>query len=255
MLLWPGQSPDDARLDLDAPLVTDRPNSTDAARTVGRDVSQIEFGYTYAHSQGNSATADVHTYPEASLRYGVLRDWIELRCGQSLITNDVTEDSSTNFGNTYLGTKLGLLPQFGLLPQIAVQPQMTIPTGSGSSRAEHVLPGLNVVYLWSLTEGSFLTGSSQIRRSEAVDTSDLSTTWSQSAVIGTQINKELGCYLEWFGIFQDSVPDTQDAHFADTGLTYLYSKDTQLDIRLGTRLQDRFGEDIFAGVGMSVRFL
>ena len=36
--------------DLDAPLVTDRPDFTEASSTVGRGVAQIEFGYTYTYN-------------------------------------------------------------------------------------------------------------------------------------------------------------------------------------------------------------
>jgi len=255
MLLWPGQSPDDARLDLDAPLITDRPNFTDAASTVGRGVSQIEFGYTYSRSETDAGEATAHTYPEAALRYGIFADWIELRVKQSLVTEDVSGDSATSFANTYLGTKVGLLPQYGVLPRVSVQPQMTIPTGSGSSQSEQILPSLNVLLFWSLSEESYLTGSSQVNRSEINPSSDISTTWAQSAALGTQINARISGFIECYGIFYDSVPDARDAYFSDTGITYLYSKDTQFDIRFGTRLQDRFGEELFAGMGMSVRFL
>lgn len=254
LLLWPGQTEDKARLDLDAPLVTDRPNFTDAASTVGRGVSQIEFGYTYSHGKTNSSKGDVHTYPEAAIRYGVLRDWIELRIRQSLLSQDLSDESATGFGDTYLGTKLGLLPQHGALPQIAVQPQMTLPTGSGSSGTKHILPGLNVLLFWSLTDRSFLTGSSQVNRLESANSSDINSTWAQSAAVGTQIHKRLSCFVEWFGIFQDSVQEASDSHSSDAGLIWLYDRDTQLDIRFGTGLQDRFGKEFFAGIGMSVRF-
>lgn len=177
ILLWPGQSSDDAQLDLDAPLVTDRPNFTDAASTVGRGVSQIEFGYTYFYNEANPGKGSANTYPEAAFRYGALRDWIELRLRQSLITQDISGDSSTSLGNTYLGTKLGLLPQYGLLPQISVQPQMTLPTGSGDSRTKHILPGINMLFFWTLADKTFLTGSSQVNRSDTKDVSDVNTIW------------------------------------------------------------------------------
>ena len=36
--------------DLDEPLVTDRPDFTEASSTVGRGVAQLEFGYTYTYN-------------------------------------------------------------------------------------------------------------------------------------------------------------------------------------------------------------
>ena len=111
------------------PLVGDRPDFTEAAEAVGRNILQIELGYTATHD-GDWA----HSLGEPLLRAGVLADWLELRLGR-------TED-------IYLGMKLALTPG------IAVIPQITLPTS----------PGVNLVYSWDLTDRVSLAGSSQVNR-------------------------------------------------------------------------------------------
>jgi hypothetical protein len=252
IFLWPGQPAQDAQLNLNGPIVTDRPNFTDASTTVGRGTTQVELGYTYSYTGTSAPYESNHSYPEAALRHGTLFDWLELRLGQSLITSDASGDSTTNFSDTQLGVKIGVTPQFGALPELALVPRMTIPTGSGIDNSDRALPALNLLYSWSISTPLYLTGSTQIRRVDESTTDRVNTIWAQSAVIGSRINDLLGYYLEWFGIL-----DATDQHvqLIDTGLTYRYSQDVQYDIRLGSRLDSSFGEDIFAGIGVSLRFV
>ena len=48
LFAWPGSSVNDMRLNLSEPLITDRPDFTEASSTVGYGVTQFELGYTYA---------------------------------------------------------------------------------------------------------------------------------------------------------------------------------------------------------------
>jgi hypothetical protein len=255
LFLWPGQSQSAARLDLDAPLITDRPNFTEASRTVGKDVTQIEVGYTFSYDGSTSPHQSSHTYPEAALRHGILADWLELRLGQSFVTNDSPGNAGTELGNTYIGVKLGLVPQHGALPEISLVPSTYLPSGSGTARSIHALPGINLAYSWSLPQKSFLSGTTKLYRALGDNAGDSRTTSAQSAVLGSLLTPSLTCYIEWYGVFQDTTNGDASAHFTDTGLTWLYSRNIQYDIRFGTRLQGRFGEEVFAGLGVSRRFL
>ena len=58
--------------DLDEPLVTDRPDFTEASSTVGRGVAQIEFGYTYNYDSTAGQTERVSSWGEPLLRYGII---------------------------------------------------------------------------------------------------------------------------------------------------------------------------------------
>jgi hypothetical protein len=195
----------------------------------------------------------VHYYPEGALRYGVLANWLELRLGQSLVSFDSGGDADTELDDTLLGTKIGLTTQYGVLPRLAIVAQLALPFGTGERRAEHARPGAQLMYYWDLWRDAYLTGTTRLDRFEADGDGGLSSVWAQSTVFGYRASERIGLFMEWFGLFQDSVPDTRDALYADCGLTYLVSNDVQLDLRIGSRLQDRFGEEIFSGAGVSFR--
>lgn len=254
LFLWPRQSPNYPRVDLRSPILTDRPNFTEASRTVGCGVSQVELGYTYSYTNAHATHQSSHEYPEVLLRHGILADWLELRLGQSFITNDTPDNATTQIGDTYVGMKLGITPQYGVLPELSLVPSTLLPTGSGETSSHHALPGVNLVYRWSLSGTAYLSGTSKLYTREEDLSNDLLTTWAQSAVLGSHIIDSLSGYIEWYGIFQDP-NESSTLYVTDAGITYLYSENIQYDIRFGTRLQGRFGEEVFAGVGVSRRFL
>jgi hypothetical protein len=254
LLLWPKQPDSAYRLNLDEPLAPDRPDFTEASSTVGKGVTQAELGYTYYYDGASAPHGSSHVYPELLLRQGVIADWLEMRVGQTLVTLDEPGTSSTGFADMYLGVKVGIVPQFGVLPELSIVPQMTVPSGSHDLRADHVLPGINFLYSWSVFSDSYLGASTQINQREGADSDDLFTSFAQALVVGTRWNETWGSYLEWFALFADSAVGGEDAHYTNAGMTYLISNDIQLDIRFGSRLQDRFREEIFAGAGFSVRY-
>jgi hypothetical protein len=255
IFLWPGQSDSDARLNLDDPIVTDRPDFTEASSPVGKGVVQAEMGYTYYYDAASSPDDASHVYPELLLRSGVLADWLELRVGQTLVTLDNPGDSSTGFADMYLGAKLGIVPQRGMLPELSIVPQFTVPSGSTDQRADRALYGVNFLYSWAVFLESYIGASTQFNQREEDEGGDVYTSFAQALVTGTRWTSTWGSYAEWFALFSDSERGGDDAHYINGGITYLFSKDIQLDVRLGTRLQGRFGEEIFSGIGLSVRYL
>ncbi|MEO2036212.1 MAG: hypothetical protein ABGZ35_29415, partial [Planctomycetaceae bacterium] len=100
---------------LDEPLVTDRPDFTEASSTVGLGVSQIEFGYTYVYGSSGDTSIRTQSFGEPLLRYGIGADWLEFRLGVFPLeeqTNIGTTSSSTSaLSDMYLGVKIGLTPQ------------------------------------------------------------------------------------------------------------------------------------------------
>ena len=66
------------------PLVTDRPDATEASSTVGKGVFQIESGGLYESFEENSIQLENYTYNTTLLRYGLL-DNVELRLGWDFV--------------------------------------------------------------------------------------------------------------------------------------------------------------------------
>lgn len=239
--------------DLDAPLVTDRPDFTEASSTVGRGVAQLEFGYTFTHDDDGITDTRSHSFPEPLLRYGILEDWLELRVGWNYTDETTNGFDVSGSEDLYLGFKIGLTPQEGILPEMALIPQMTVPTGASAFTANKVLPGANLIYGWEVNDFLSTAGSTQFNRAIDDGSGSTYTEWAQSWTVAYSLSDEWGAYTEWFAFFPDSADTAQTEHYFNGGFTYLLSDDIQWDIRAGTGLNDA-ADDFFVGTGLSLRF-
>jgi len=239
------------------PIVTDRPDFTEASSTVGKGRVQLESGYTYVRDRSNGTTATLHSYPEALLRIGLFADWFELRIGQNLSSSRTssTGGPANDFGvnDLYLGTKLGLTEQRGLFPEAALVLQALIPTGSRSITAGEVLPGANLLYGWTVIEDRLsIAGSTQVNRT--LDESNRGRAlFAQSLTVGYTLTEKLGAYTEWFAFLPTRAPESGSEHYFNGGFTYKVTPNFQLDIRAGLGLNER-ADDFFAGTGFAVRY-
>ena len=249
---WPGQSRQDLRLNLCDPLVTDRPDFTEASSTVGRGVAQIELGYSYFSDNASGAQSSFHSYPEVLLRTGLCRDWFEFRIAYnagSLEAETITHGSE----DLYIGAKIGLTSQHGVLPEMAILPQATLDTGSDAFTSGKSLFGTNWLYSWELNDRLNLAGSTQFNRAVDGGTGNLYTQWAQSIALGNSMTDALSSYIEWFAFFPEDADTDGVEHYLNGGFAYLITNNIQWDIRAGLGLNDR-SQDFLAGTGLSVRF-
>jgi len=239
--------------DLDAPLVTDRPDFTEASSTVGVGVAQLEFGYTYAFDNDGTDQTIGHSYPEPLLRAGILADWLELRVAWNYATDQINSVRLSGSEDLYLGFKIGLTPQEGLLPEMALIPQMTVPVGADAFTADEVLPGLNWIYGWQVNDFLSTAASTQFNRAVDETTTSAYTEWAQSWTFAYSLTDRLGAYTEWFAFFPHSADTAKPENYFNGGFTVLLSDNVQWDIRAGLGLNDA-ADDYFAGTGLSIRF-
>lgn len=245
---------DDEEPDFNEPLVTDRPDFTEASTTVGKKVLQIEMGYTYISDNSGGVTTSSHSYPETLFRYGIFADWLELRVAQNFAgVDDGVLESNSGAEDLYLGFKIALTSQSGILPEMALVPQMTVPTGHNAFTSGEVLPGVNWLYGWDVNEFISTAGSTQFNRATDEGTGDAYTEWAQSWTIGYSLADKLGAYTEWFAFFPTSADTAKPQHYFDGGFTYLITDDIQWDIRAGVGL-NAAADDYFVGTGLSIRF-
>lgn len=242
--------------DLDEALVTDRPDFTEASSTVGLGVVQIEFGYTFSLDDDGQTRNRGQSWGEPLLRYGILHEWLELRVGLFPVTESlrqgVSRDSTSGTEDLYLGFKLGLTPQAGWYPEMAIVPQMTVPTGSTAFTNNEVLPGVNWVYGWELSDDFSTAGSTQFNRSRD-GSGESYMEWAQSWTLAASLTERWGSYAEWFAFFPHSSVDAKPQHVLNGGLTFLICDDVQWDVRAGFGLSDE-ADDFFCGTGLSIRF-
>ncbi|HUG70137.1 MAG TPA: transporter [Pirellulaceae bacterium] len=239
--------------DLSEPLVTDRPDFTEASSTVGRGVAQLEFGYTYTSDNSGTEQTLGHSYPETLLRYGIFANWLEFRAAWNYANEQVNGVGVSGSEDLYLGFKIGLTPQEGLLPEMALIPQMTVPTGHNAFTADQVLPGVNWIYGWEVNDFISTAGSTQFNRAVDATTSASYTEYAQSWTIAYSLADKLGAYTEWFALFPSSADTAKPEHYFNGGFTYLISNDVQWDIRAGVGLNEA-ADDYFVGTGLSIRF-
>jgi hypothetical protein len=255
---WWGQSPEQGGSPFDEPLVTDRPDFTEASSTVGRGVVQLEMGYLYSEDDDGVTQMKGQAYPQSLLRVGLFADWFEFRIGATALEETVrtagVRDVATGSSDLYLGIKLALTEQCGLLPEMALLPQMFVPTGSDAFTSDEVLPGLNWLYAWDISDRLSLAGSTQANR--VVDSlGNAYTELAQSVAVGVSLTERIGTYGEWFVFVPHSATsaESQTEHYFDGGLTFLVNDNLQFDILAGLGLNSA-AADFFAGGGVVMRF-
>ena len=241
----------------DEPLASDRPDFTEASTTVGRGVAQVELGYTFTENNDGGVRTRSHSAPEMLWRIGMFADWFEFRIAFNAPTSRIgaAHQPGVSIGGSddlYLGLKLGLTPQEGFLPEMALMPQMTVPTGHSDLTAGMVLPGLNWLYAWDVTDRWSVGGSTQINKS--VDDAGLAhAEMAQSLTSAISLTERLGIYTEWFVLAPSGARDVHTQHYLDGGFTFSVSYDLQLDVRAGIGLSDA-SDDYFVGTGLVRRF-
>ncbi|MCA9245593.1 MAG: transporter [Planctomycetales bacterium] len=252
---WSGYASEEGGPDLSSPLVTDRPDFTEASSTVGRGVSQIEFGYTYVYDDDGATTVREHSFGEPLLRQGVFADWLEFRIAVAPLEERTSAAGSTSsksgVSDLYLGFKIGLTPQVCWLPEMAVIPQWNVPTGSDAFSSDEVEPGLNWIYGWEINDFLSTAGSTQGNR-RLDDTGEAYLEMAQSWTVAYSLTDNLGAYTEWFGIFPSGADTARVENYFNGGFTYLFTDNLQFDIRAGVGLNDS-AADYFLGSGLSVR--
>jgi hypothetical protein len=252
-----GGDTQDAAEKLAEPLVTDRPDFTEASSTVGRGVVQLEAGYTYAYDSNDVGSVKGHSYPETLLRVGVLAEWLEARVAWNYASVSASEFGVSRIEENgpedlYLGFKWALAGQAGIMPEMAIITQMTVPTGSSAFTAGETLPGVSWLYGWDLNDWISTGGSTQVNR--AIDgVSDRPyAEFAQSWTIGYSLSDHLGAYTEWFAICPDGADFDHNQNYANGGFTFLVNNNLQLDIRAGVGLNEA-ADDLFTGAGFSWR--
>ncbi|MCA9016411.1 MAG: transporter [Planctomycetaceae bacterium] len=241
---------------LDEPLQTDRPNFTSTSVTVGKGVTQIEFGYTYADDSPAGQQVSYQSFGEFLYRRGIFADWLEFRLGFS--PTQQTEESGS-FQNTTVGSQdlytalqFALTPQSGILPESALIVQMSLPTGSTAFTANQIEPGVDWIYAWELNDFFSISGSTQGNRS-LDDNNQSFLEMAQSLNVNYSLTKQLSAFTEWFALIPCGSNTEQTEHYFDAGFTYLINNNLQLDLSAGVGLNEA-AVDYFVGAGCSIRF-
>jgi hypothetical protein len=226
-------------------LVTDRPDFTESSSTVPLNSLQVETGLTY--NKENESINSISILGTL-FRYG-LTSGIELRAGTeyliqeiSILNQDLTE---SGISGAFIGTKLQLNRNENVFPQTALIVHLNLPVGNENLRIEKIVPEAVISFSKDLSD-IFSAGINfgSVYQSEIEEFS-----FSSSLALGIGLTENLGCFVEYFGIYQAA---EVASHNIDGGFTYLLNDDTQLDIFAGTSLG--VSNNYFLGGGISLRF-
>lgn len=249
---------------LTEPLVTDRPDFTEATDTVPRGRLQLEMGYTFTYDKEDENRTTDHTLPEFLLRTG-LNDWLELRVGWAgwSSTEDIFREKNDvgrtvtmteverGWNDLYLGFKVALCEQDGMRPALSLIPAITVPSGSTNKTSGDVDPEIKIAWGYDLTENLALSGNLNFAVPTTGD-NDRFFQVANSISLARSFSDWLGGYVEYFGFYPND-RGSDCAHYVNGGLTFLVTDNLQFDVRVGKGLNEE-ADDLFAGAGMAIRY-
>jgi hypothetical protein len=232
------------------PIDTDRPDFTDGTATVARGHSQFELGYTRTLGRTDTDAPRVQQVQEGLFRVG-LTSRVEFRLSQNFVTitpNTPTPRNLTGFDDLGLGTKISLSEQHRALPSLSFEAGSRLPTGGRSVAARKFLPSAALLFGWEgsgpWSMGSELAGERTPDDHFQVDA---------SVSVQYAVLDQLQLYGEWY-TFQtvNGGPGNAGEHYANSGILYRLSNNTQIDARLGVGLNQAANKSFF-GIGFSFR--
>jgi hypothetical protein len=232
------------------PLVSDRPDFTEAPETMAPREVQVEGGYTFART----ARERTHTTGEILTRIG-LAPRVELRIepgSYSTLSSPVGD--SRGVEDAALGVKLRLHDARdagrSLVPALSVVLLTSVPTGSRVFRQSAMQPAAKLVTAWTLTDR--LAFAANINVARPVEDRRRFTEWAGSGSLGITLTERYGMYVEVFG-FEPQLGGAATTKYANTGLTAGLTPNFQLDVRAGVGF-NRTGPDYFVGAGFARRW-
>lgn len=232
------------------PLVTDRPDATEASSTVGKGVLQFETGGLYESFEANNIKSEDYTFNTMLIRYGIL-DNLELRLGWDFVEGVTTVNGNklnnvmSGLSPLLLGMKIDIAEENGAMPEIALIGHVfPIFSASADYRPEYTGVDFRLSLSHTLSEKSSL--GYNIGAQWGDDSAEAAAIYTMA--YGYSITDKFGMYAELYGDFPE---DSSANHYWDAGFTYLVCNDLQLDAYFGTSITE--GQDLLFGLGFSYR--
>lgn len=251
---WPGaEAPGPARPER---IVSDQPHIAESAAVVGRGTIQLEQDFVYTRENSGGTTVDNFSYPNFLLRWGMIRDWFELRLGWSYNEESTSQVGAASFhrdggDDLYIGAKIAIAEQHGILPQLAIFPQMVVPAGAGQFSDDEVLPGVNIAYGWEIKEDLGLEVNTQINRVRD-DVDEFYTEVLQVVNVGWDIRENIMLFSEVIGFFPNSARVTRPKYVYHGGMQYYPNDDVTIYLHASGGLNEA-ADNFFAGIGVAIR--
>lgn len=232
------------------PLITDRPDQTESPNVLQKGFLQVETGSFFESFEDKNIKKENFTYNTTLVRFGLL-DNLELRLGwdftegKTKINGNATNNVTSGFNPLLLGIKTSIAKEKGVFPEIGLLGHLYLPfTASTDYKPENTGVDFRFALAHTLNENSSL--SYNLGAAWGNDSPEASFVYTIAYGIG--VTEKLGAYAELYG----DLPENNKAnHLWDAGLTYLISKNIQLDTTIGTSFTK--GQDLLLSAGVSFR--
>lgn len=226
---------------LNAQIVTDRPDQTESSLTVPKQALQIESGLS-ATFEGSSPSALLFQLPNNLFRYGIGKK-IELRLLNQLEIIKKNNIQSVGISDLAIGTKLQLFKKEGKKTQVAFLTHLIVPSGTKEISNNKIGTTSRISICHAINE-SVGIGYNLGYNYFGEGIGDLIYTLS----LGVGISKNVGIFIEPYGELSNM--DDFIINF-DTGFTYLVNNNLQLDFSFGTGINQKMN---FISLGCSWLF-
>ncbi len=219
------------------PIVTDRPDATEASNVMDPGAFQIETGYLNTCFNGKHQSAG-----DALFRIGFFKG-TELRL---INTYQFGDEGISGFGPLKTGMKMALRDEIGKWPAVSFLGHVTFDNfGDEQQRPNNITPDFR--FLMSKTINDIFSVAWNLGMEWDGVTSVSRPLYTCS--FGAAITDWLGAYSEVFGYFPE---DQGPEHSFNAGFIVWLIEDVQLDAYIGKGLNDRVVDNFF-GMGVSWR--
>ncbi len=236
--------------DSSPPLVTDRPDATEASSVVPKGTLQVETGGFYEAAEENDLKFERSVYNTTLLRYGLL-DNFELRLGWNFEEQRVKNngarigDALNGLSPLLFGMKIAIAEEKNGFPEIALIGHLFLPfTASRDFRPETTGADFRFSLSHTLSEKSSIGYNLGAQWGD--DNPEIA--YIYTLAYGYGITDRFGFFVEVYGDFPE---DSKANHLWDAGLTYLLRPNIQLDVSGGTSFTA--GQDVLLSAGVSFR--
>ena len=214
---------------INAQIVTDRPDQTESSSTVGSGNLQLESGFLIGFEGSGSFSTRQILLPTTLFRYGLTKG-IEIRVLSQYETNKIENNTIQGISDIQIGTKIQILKN-SKNTEIAFVSHLILPSGTKELTNDKFGTVNKIAFSHRLKENIGL-GYNVGYNNFGDGAGDL--TYSMSLAIG--INDRVNAYIEPYGVFTNLEDFVLNF---DSGITYLVNETLQFDFSFGTGINQR----------------
>jgi Putative MetA-pathway of phenol degradation len=228
----------------DDEIETDRPDQTECAAIVPAGRFQMENGFLHTKTEKGSHEMML---PTALSKFGI-NEKLEVRLTTNLIYSKSPDSTATGFEPVTVGFKVSLWEQKGIVPKTSFIGEMTLPNvASKQYKKDYLAPQMQLLFQNEITDDFQLGYNFDIQW----DGEDPAPGYEYTISPEYKVTDKLNAFVELYGFIAEHA---RTDNWADTGFTFLITKDIQLDLAGGYELTaHNHYHRFFETVGFSFR--